>query len=64
VVAGALNTSHVGDDTGADDGDGGDGGGGSDEAARRAVEEYEEALGAPASDPVRFGAEPILEAIR
>ena len=64
VVAGALNTSHVGDDTGADDGDGGDGGGGSDEAARRAVEEYEEALGAPASDPVRFDAEPILEAIR
>ena len=35
-----------------------------EEPAREALEEYAEALGAPASDPIRFGSEPILEAIR
>jgi uncharacterized NAD-dependent epimerase/dehydratase family protein len=35
----------------------------SDAAAREAVEEYGEALGLPATDPVRFGAEAVLEAV-
>jgi len=47
VAAGALNTQAVG----------------SDEAARAAVEEYATAIDAPATDPVRFGADEILDAI-
>ena len=35
----------------------------SDAAAREAVEEYSEALDLPATDPVRFGAESVLEAV-
>jgi uncharacterized NAD-dependent epimerase/dehydratase family protein len=35
-----------------------------DEPAQEAIEEYAEALGVPASDPIRFGSEEILEAIR
>ncbi len=34
-----------------------------DEAARAAVEEYADAVGAPATDPVRFGADEILDAV-
>ena len=34
-----------------------------DEAARSAVEEYEDALGLPATDPVRFDVEEVLDAI-
>ncbi len=48
VVAGALNTKNV-------DGD---------EAARDAVSAYVDDLGAPATDPIRFGTNEILEAIR
>ncbi|UWG48788.1 NAD dependent epimerase/dehydratase family [Halanaeroarchaeum sp. HSR-CO] len=47
VVAGMLNTSAIE----------------SDEAAREAVETYSDAIGAPATDPVRFGAEEILDAV-
>jgi uncharacterized NAD-dependent epimerase/dehydratase family protein len=47
VVAGALNTSHIDDD----------------EAARDAVEAYQTALDAPATDVVRFDADDILDAI-
>lgn len=47
VAAGALNTSDIPDD----------------DAARSAVEEYAEAIDLPAADPVRFGAEPILDAL-
>jgi uncharacterized NAD-dependent epimerase/dehydratase family protein len=47
VVAGALNTKDLD----------------SDDEARRAVEEYADALGGPATDPIRFDAEEILEAI-
>ncbi|MDY6818003.1 MAG: DUF1611 domain-containing protein [Halobacteriales archaeon] len=47
VAAGALNTSHIEDDA----------------AARDAVETYSEAIGAPATDPVRFGGEELLEAL-
>ncbi|MFB6300236.1 MAG: DUF1611 domain-containing protein [Halobacteriales archaeon] len=47
VAAGALNTSHIDDDA----------------AAREAVAAYSEAIGAPATDPVRFGAEELLEAV-
>jgi len=35
----------------------------SDAAAREAVEEYSQSLGLPATDPVRFGAESVLEAV-
>ncbi len=47
ITAGALNTSHLADD----------------EAARRAVDEYVEELGAPASDVIRFGTDDLLEAL-
>jgi uncharacterized NAD-dependent epimerase/dehydratase family protein len=47
VVAGMLNTSSIE----------------SDEAAREAVEAYAEAIGVPATDPVRFGAEEVLDAV-
>ncbi|RDI72542.1 DUF1611 domain-containing protein [Halopelagius longus] len=47
VVAGALNTSRVE----------------GDDAAREAVESYSESLGAPATDPVRFDADEILDAV-
>ncbi|MFB6155013.1 MAG: DUF1611 domain-containing protein [Haloferacaceae archaeon] len=47
VVAGALNTKDLG----------------SDGEARRAVEAYADALGGPATDPIRFDADEILEAI-
>ncbi|WP_435184674.1 DUF1611 domain-containing protein [Halobellus sp. EA9] len=47
VVAGALNTSGV-------DGD---------EAARAAVDDFADELGAPATDPVRFDADAVLDAI-
>ena len=35
----------------------------SDEEAREAIEAYSEAIGVPATDPVRFGAEEVLDAI-
>ncbi|WP_331234465.1 DUF1611 domain-containing protein [Natronorarus salvus] len=47
VVAGMLNTRYVDENA----------------AAREAVESYSEELGAPATDPVRFGAEEVLEAV-
>ena len=47
VCAGALNTFHVDDD----------------EEARRAIEEFEGELAAPATDPIRFGAEHLLEVV-
>ena len=47
VAAGALNTQAVEHD----------------EAARAAVEEYATAIDAPATDPVRFGADEILDAV-
>lgn len=47
VVAGALNTSGVKDD----------------EDARRELEAYQDALGAPATDVLRFDAETVLEAV-
>ena len=47
VVAGALNTQRL-------DGD---------RRARGAVETYQSAIGAPATDPIRFGADEILEAV-
>jgi len=47
VIAGALNTKDV-------DGD---------EAARTAVDGYASELGAPATDPVRFGADAVVDAI-
>jgi len=47
VVAGALDTRAAGDD----------------EAARDAIDEYSEALGVPATDPVRFGVGPVLDAL-
>ncbi|SNR55920.1 DUF1611 domain-containing protein [Halorubrum vacuolatum] len=47
VVAGALNTRNVADD----------------EDAVAAIEEYAETIGAPAADPVRDGADAIVEAI-
>ncbi len=48
VVAGALNTSDLDDD----------------EAAREAIDGFADALDAPATDLVRFGADEILEAVR
>jgi len=48
VVGGMLNTRSVDDD----------------EAAREAVADFAEAIDAPADDPVRFGTESVLEAIR
>ncbi|MFC4357567.1 DUF1611 domain-containing protein [Halobium salinum] len=48
VVAGALNTRTHGDDA---------------EAARDAVEAYADELDAPATDPVRFGADEILDVV-
>ncbi|MFB6279609.1 MAG: DUF1611 domain-containing protein, partial [Salinibacter sp.] len=47
VAAGALNTQAVADDA----------------AARAAVEQYASAVGVPAADPVRFGTDPILDAL-
>jgi len=47
VAAGALNTSDLGTDV----------------AARRAVDRYASALDRPASDPLRFGGEPLLDAL-
>ena len=47
VVAGALNTSHLDDDA----------------DARAAVEAYADAAGAPATDPIRFGTDAILDAL-
>ena len=47
VVAGSLNTAHLGS-----------------EAAREAVDGYADALDAPASDPIRFGCDELIEAIR
>jgi uncharacterized NAD-dependent epimerase/dehydratase family protein len=48
VVAGALNTSHLD----------------SEDAARDAVADYADRLGVPATDPVRFDAADVLEAVR
>jgi len=48
VVAGALNTQHVDDDA----------------AAREAVDDFATAIDAPATDPVRFGTDSVLDAIR
>ncbi len=45
VVAGALNTAHLE----------------SDDTARQAVDRFETELGVPATDPIRFDAETILE---
>ena len=47
VVAGALNTSSLADDA----------------AAREALDTYAEAVGAPATDPVRFDAAEVLSAV-
>ncbi|WP_435155187.1 DUF1611 domain-containing protein [Haladaptatus sp. DFWS20] len=47
IVAGAINTSGIDDD----------------ESARKAVESYESELNAPATDPVRFDADDVLEGI-
>jgi len=47
VAAGALNTQAVEDGS----------------AARAAVEQYASAIGLPAADPVRFGTDPILDAL-
>jgi uncharacterized NAD-dependent epimerase/dehydratase family protein len=47
VAAGALNTQAVEDDS----------------AARAAVEQYAAAIGRPATDPVRFGPDSILNAL-
>ncbi len=47
VVGGALNTSTLD----------------SEQAARAAIKEYATALDAPATDPVRFGTEPLIEAL-
>jgi uncharacterized NAD-dependent epimerase/dehydratase family protein len=47
VAAGALNTQAVDDEA----------------AARTAVEQYASAIGVPAADPVRFGTDPILDAL-
>ena len=49
VVGGALNTKGLGDD---------------DAAAREAVDAYEAELGAPATDPIRFRCEELVEALR
>jgi uncharacterized NAD-dependent epimerase/dehydratase family protein len=46
VVAGALNTSHLGEN-----------------AAERAVADYADGIDAPATDPVRYGAGELLEAV-
>ena len=48
VVGGALNTSGLDDDG----------------AARDAVDEFADALDAPATDPIRFGCEDLVEALR
>ena len=47
IVAGMLNTSAIE----------------SDEEAREAVEAYSAAIGVPATDPIRFGAEAVVDAI-
>ncbi|MFW5903196.1 MAG: DUF1611 domain-containing protein [Halolamina sp.] len=47
IVAGMLNTSAIE----------------SDEEAREAVDAYAEVIGVPATDPVRFGAEEVMDAI-
>jgi uncharacterized NAD-dependent epimerase/dehydratase family protein len=48
VVAGSLNTSHVDDDA----------------AAQAAVAEFADAIDAPATDPIRFGTDTVLDVIR
>jgi uncharacterized NAD-dependent epimerase/dehydratase family protein len=48
VVAGSVNTSHVADDA----------------AARAAVSAFGDAIDAPATDPVRFGTDTLLGAVR
>ncbi|CQH59541.1 DUF1611 family protein [Halobacterium hubeiense] len=48
VIGGMLNTRGVADD----------------EAAREAVADFADAIGAPADDPVRFGPDTVLEVIR
>jgi uncharacterized NAD-dependent epimerase/dehydratase family protein len=45
VVAGAINTSHIDND----------------DIARATVEEYGDELGGPATDPIRFGTEAVVE---
>jgi len=47
IVAGMLNTSAIEDDA----------------TAREAIAEYSAAIGVPATDPVRFGAEEVMDAI-
>jgi uncharacterized NAD-dependent epimerase/dehydratase family protein len=47
VAAGVLNTAHVDDEA----------------AAREAVAEYGDAIDAPATDPIRFGVDPVLDAV-
>ena len=45
LLGGCLNTAHIKDDA----------------EARRAVEEFGAALGAPATDPVRFGVDNLVD---
>ena len=47
VVAGAVNTSGID----------------ADEEARAAVDDYADDIGAPATDPIRFGTAPVLDAV-
>lgn len=47
IAAGALNTSRIADE----------------DEARAAVDRYSRALGVPATDPVRFGPDAILDAL-
>lgn len=47
MVAGALNTRELPDN----------------ETARKAVEDYADRLGAPATDPIRFDSKPLVEAV-
>jgi uncharacterized NAD-dependent epimerase/dehydratase family protein len=47
VAAGVLNTSHIEDES----------------EAREAVADYGDALDAPTTDPIRFGVDPVLDAV-